>query len=172
METPSTRRWYLSNLPLQKSMNHTQYTLYVCIIMVYFWGTKIDAISLITLYIFLGIFQYLYWLCLLDTRTSASFELQKCMKCNSMTPQHYIHCDRCKKCQSVDKEHFNILDTCVRKSAYKRYILFLRAFIVLLCILTILQSILHTLVSIVFIFVHVYVLKSTYDTDSRNIYVT
>lgn len=144
----------------------------MCVVIFYFSYSSIDKISLITLYMGALFFQYLYWLCILDTQIPNSIAVQKCMKCNSMTPQHYVHCDLCKKCQNPNLDHFMIVGTCVRKSNYKRYILFLRALIGLIGILTILQCILHTLLSIVLVFVHIYVLKSTYNTDSRNIYVT
>lgn len=152
-------------------MEHIHYTFYFLSCIFYFIATHIDPISITTVVMFFFMFQYLYWITVLHTfpKTHA---VQSCPKCRKMTPQHFVHCDRCKKCQPVDRIHFDIIGTCVKKSLYKRYILFMRLYIALITFLTIIQAAMIYFPFFLLVGLHVYVLKSTYDSDSRNIYVS
>ena len=152
-------------------MQHLHYTIYFLFCILYFVTTHIDAMSMTTIIMFLFMFQYLYWITILQSFPK-SYAVQSCQKCRKMTPQHFVHCDRCKKCQPVDRMHFNIIGTCVKRSLYKRYILFMRFYISVIALLTIVQAVISYVPFFVFVVLHVYVLKSTYDVDSRNIYVS
>jgi len=152
-------------------MQHLQYSIYFLCSILYFVATHIDAMSMTTMVMFFFMFQYLYWITILHTFPK-NMVVQSCPKCRKMTPQHFVHCERCKKCQPVDRMHFNIIGTCVKKSLYKRYIMFMRFYIALIALLTILQAVIIYYPFFLFVGLHVYVLKSTYDSDSRNIYVS
>lgn len=152
-------------------MQHLHYSIYLVLCIVYFVATHIDAMSMTTILMFFFMFQYLYWIAILQSFPK-NYAVQSCTKCRKMTPQHFVHCDRCKRCQPVDRIHFNIMGTCVKRTLYKRYILFMRFYIALIGTLTIVQAMITYIPYFVFVPLHIYVLKSTYDVDSRNIYVS
>lgn len=152
-------------------MQHLHYSIYLVSCITYFIATHIDAMSMTTIVMFFFMFQYLYWIAILESFPK-TYAVQSCPKCRKMTPQHFVHCERCKKCQPVDRVHFHIMGTCVKRTLYKRYILFMRFYIALIGILTIVQAMITYLPFFVFVPLHIYVLKSTYDVDSRNIYVS
>lgn len=150
-------------------MKHLHYTVYMICSTAMFMILNYDAISILTLILLFIMFEYLYYLCILKV-SSETWQHTKCLKCNRMTPQHWIHCEVCNRCVNVTYNHYDIISGCALKQNYWRYISLLRGVICVNIILAIVGLVLYPYI-IIFTLTHLYVLKSTYNTNQENIYV-
>jgi hypothetical protein len=152
-------------------MNHLYYTLYL-IVHVFLLSYVIDVLSMTTQIMLFLIFQYTYFMPLVSGyhKHKTSTAVMYCMSCKTMTPQHYIHCDKCKKCNPVHMNHYHIFDKCIKDEDYTRYIFALRLVTSLNVFMSFTLSFAYWLFAPTF-FVHIFVLKSTWIKDKSNIYI-
>ena len=66
--------------------------------------------------------------------------VQRCVFCENLTPQHYVHCHSCKKCIPVTWNHFGFFQQCALPQFVRRYIYLLRFILIQRIVMFILLS--------------------------------
>lgn len=147
-------------------MNHITVTVYVLVTLYLFHTIGVDSLTLTTETLLLLILQYFYGVAHIITVDTCS-DVQKCTDCLKMTPQRYIHCPLCGTCVPANYKHYHVLGTCTDSVRYTKYVFLVRIIVATNLLLTIIIAALVypwiTLTSMV----HLYVLKSTYDSTSE-----
>lgn len=94
----------------------------------------------------------------------------RCVYCDKMTPQHYIHCKKCKECVDTIYTHIDFVRTCVDSQKFVKYMYIVRGMVFLNIVICLLLSLQYAW-SMIALVVHIYVLKSTYLYARGDIYV-
>lgn len=151
------------------TLNHTSVSLYFILNIIVYAAVDVDQISLVTMCLLFVILQYKFGM-LRVKQTIPCSAFSRCVYCDKMTPQHYIHCKKCNECADTIYMHIDFVGICVDSRKFIKYMYIVRGMVILNIILCLLLSLRYAW-SIIVVVVHIYVLKSTYLYARGDIYV-
>ena len=155
---------------LTDDMNYAYFMVYFVFHMLLLHRLTNDVLFGITEALLISIFVYMRFIMTIEA-TLPNHSVQNCARCQKMTPQHYVHCDKCGRCMPVERTHYDFVEACVDPSLFTRYIYLARIMVALNIVCCCVYIMISPFAGIALVAVHIYVLKSTYISVPRNIYV-